>query len=108
MTNERSCATTRRSAIHRFLEAFAGGEPRPPRCLDLDRLAGARIAALARRTLHHAELAEPHDLHLAALLERRRDGAEGRVDRRGRGCLGHAGPVGPPRRPVLLWPRNVL
>src|SRR5262245_39956502 len=39
------------------------------RGLDLQRLAGARIAAHARRTLRDAERAEGADLHLAAALD---------------------------------------
>src|SRR5436309_2985469 len=65
------------SAVHRGLESLAGREPRTPRRLDLHRLAGARVAALAGGALDDAEMSEAHDLHFAALLERRRDGVEG-------------------------------
>src|SRR5947209_9429799 len=67
-------ATPKTSAVHRVLESLAGRESRTPRRLDLHRLAGARVAALAGGTLDHAEMTEPHDLHFAALLERRGDG----------------------------------
>src|SRR5438067_3282549 len=81
----------RTSAVHRVLEGLAGRETRTPRRLDLDRLAGARVATLAGGALDDAEMTEPHDLDLTALLERRGDGVEGRVDGGRRGCLGHAG-----------------
>jgi len=40
----------------------------------------ARIAPFARGALDDAEITKPHDLHFTALLQRRSDGIEGRID----------------------------
>src|SRR5438034_535400 len=92
----------------RFSATLPGTRRRTPRRLDLHRLAGARVAALAGGTLDHAEMTEPHDLHFAALLERRGDGIEGGIDGGRRGRLGHAGLAGHRRDQFVLGHRKVL
>src|SRR5947209_17455181 len=64
-----------------LLERRAGAEARRLRRLDLDRLARLRIARGARGPLADAELAEPGQRDVVALLERLRDVLGDRVER---------------------------
>src|SRR5690349_9977371 len=57
-----------RSAVHRLLQRFAGGELGSFRRRNLDRLARARIAAFACRAFRHRERAETDQAHVFALL----------------------------------------
>src|SRR3954470_9563475 len=68
------------AALQGLLQAGARTELRHARRGDLDRLAGARMDALARAALGDAELAEAREVHLAASLEGVLDGLQKGVD----------------------------
>src|SRR5687767_3443306 len=58
-----------RRGLDRFLEVLGDPEGDLLGRLDLDRLAGRRVAAHARRTVAHLKDAEARDADLVALLE---------------------------------------
>src|SRR3954468_16341300 len=66
--------------LQRGLELRPRSELRQTRGGDLDRLAGARVHALAGAALGDAELAEAGEVHLAATLERVLDRLEHCID----------------------------
>src|SRR5215204_3759538 len=79
-----------RRGLDRFLEVLGDAEGDLLRRLDLDRLAGRRVAAHARRTVAHLKNAEARDADLVALLEMLHDQADEIVEAAGRVLLGHA------------------
>src|SRR5438270_4004976 len=62
-----------RAAHDRVLERLQGRDARLLRGLDVDGLAGGRVATHARRPLDLGELCEPADRHLLAARDSRRD-----------------------------------
>src|SRR6266542_4172043 len=79
-----------RRGLDRFLEVLGDAEGDLLRRLDLDRLAGGRVAAHARRTIADLKDAEARDADLVALLEMLHDQADKVVEAAGRVLLGHA------------------
>src|SRR5690348_4587539 len=77
-------------ALDGFLEVLGDAEGDLLRRLDLDRLAGRRVAAHARRTVAHLKDAEARDADLVALLEVPHDQADELVEGAGGVLLGHA------------------
>src|SRR3954449_11321275 len=77
----RSPAPPRSSGLDGLLERRGGLEARHLRRGDLDRLAGLRVAALARRALGDGELAEARQADLVAVRQLIRDLLERRLDR---------------------------
>src|SRR3954465_10515495 len=66
--------------VDRLLELFAGLEANALARLDVDRLAGGRVPALARRPLGNVEAAEARDLGGLAGLQGQGDGVEHRLE----------------------------
>src|SRR6478736_8672936 len=81
-------------ASDRFLEILGDAEGDLLRRLDLDRLAGRRVAAHARRTIADLKDAEARDADLVALLEVLDDQTDEVVEAAGRVLLRHAGLLG--------------
>ena len=77
-----------------FLEILGDAEGDLLRRLDLDRLAGRRVAAHACRTIAHLKDAEARDADLVALLEVLHDQTDEVVEGAGGVLLGHAGLLG--------------
>src|SRR4029077_5431959 len=82
------------SGLDGFLEILGDAEGGLLRRLDLDRRAGGRVAAHARRTIADLKDAEARDADLIALLEMLHDQADEIVEAAGRVLLGHAGLLG--------------
>ena len=66
--------------LHCILERFCGAELRGARSIDVNRLAGARIAALACRTCLRGEDAEACDRYFVAGLEALNDRVDDRLN----------------------------
>src|SRR5690348_8630870 len=81
-------------SVQRILERLAGLERRDLGRLDLDVLAGARVAARAGGTLADHEGAEADQRHVVTLLQRLLDDLRGGVERAARIGLGEIGVVG--------------
>src|SRR5512143_1529383 len=78
------------SELDRFLEVLGDTEGDLLRRLDLDRLAGGRVASHARRAVAHLKDAEARDADLVALLEVLDDQADEIVEGAGGVLLRHA------------------
>ena len=95
-----ACAGTRpiftssKKGLDRFLEILGDAEGDLLRRLDLDRLAGRRVAAHARRTIADLKDAEARDADLVALLEVLHDQTDEVFEGAGGVLLGHAGLLG--------------
>src|SRR5262245_65000381 len=76
--------------LDRFLEILRDAEGDLLRRLDLDRLAGGRVAAHARRTMPHLQDAQARDADLVALLEVPHDQADEFLEGAGGVLLGHS------------------
>src|SRR5260370_18368584 len=77
-----------------FLEILGDAEGDLLRRLDLDRLAGRRVAAHARRTIADLKDAEARDADLVAFLEVLHDQTDEVFEGAGGVLLGHAGLLG--------------
>src|SRR3990167_2672125 len=78
------------SGLDCFLEILGDAEGNLLRRLDLDRLAGGRVAAHARRTIANLEDAEARNADLVALLEVLHDQTDELIEGAGGVLLGHA------------------
>src|SRR6185312_14032646 len=81
-------------ALDGFLEVLGDAEGDLLRRLDLDGLAGRRVAAHACRTIAHLKDTEARDADLVALLEVLHDQTDEVVEAAGRVLLRHAGLLG--------------